>query len=184
MQMPSPTCEVEGGGLAGFPFDSTGTFDSNHKGQQNALYLTRGLPNPACRRTATAVLLRVALAQKHSAPIAITTKIIWSILSSSSLLTVPLIHCVTRLCCAPRRQAPPGCREGPILPQWETPCGVSAPTLRGKRIRPPYLYCAHPLHRNTTSSTSVGPGPRDHGHSESLSHGSAERIRLAREPSS
>ena len=71
--------------MSGLPFDSTGTLDSNHKGQQNALYLTRGLRNPACRRIATAVLLGATLAHQHNATIAIITKIIWSMLSSPLL---------------------------------------------------------------------------------------------------
>jgi len=76
MQLPSPACGVEGGRLSGLPFDSTGTLDRDHKGQQNALYLTRGRPNSACRRTATAVLHGATLAQQRSATIASTHKII------------------------------------------------------------------------------------------------------------
>ena len=51
---------------------------------------------------------------QRSATIAITHTIIWSMLFSSSSSTVLSIHSFTRLCCAPRRQTSPGCKERPI----------------------------------------------------------------------
>ena len=177
--MPSSACEVEGGGLSGLPFDSTGTLDSDHKGQLNARYLTRGRPNSACRRTATAVFLRAALAQQPSVTIAITTKIIWPMLSSSSLPTVPLIHIVTRLCCSPRRWAPPDGEA--YLPQRETP-GVLRRQSNGEKkpASVSLLWSSGCIASSRRPSTSAGSGPRDPVHSESLCHGSAERIRRAR----
>ena len=183
--MPSPACEVEGGRLSGLPFDSTGTLDSDHKGQQNALYLTRGRPNSACRRTAIAVLHCAALAQQRSVTIAITTKIIWSMLSSSSLLTVPLIHLVTRLCYSPRRQAPPGCRKGPIYLSGRRHAESRRhPNGEKKLASVSLLWSSGLIVSPRRLSTSAGSDPRDPVHSESLCHGSAERIRRAHEPSS
>jgi hypothetical protein len=80
--MPSLACEVEDGRLSGLPFDSTGTLDSDHKGQQSAPYLTRGLPTPPCRCTETADLHGATLVHQRSAIIAIAHRIIWSMLSS------------------------------------------------------------------------------------------------------
>ena len=181
--MPSPACEVEGGRLSGLPFDSTGTLDGDHNGQQNAPYLTRGLPNPACRRTATAVLHGATLAHQRSATIAIITKIIWSMLSSSSLWQSRSFILVTRLWCSPRRQAPPD--GGAYLPQWETP-GVLRrhPNGEKKPASVSLLWSSGLIASPRRSSTSAGSGPRDPVHSESLYHGSAARIRRAREPSS
>ncbi|MEO6308532.1 MAG: hypothetical protein ABIP43_11680, partial [Nitrospiraceae bacterium] len=61
MQIPSPACEVEEGGLSGLPFDSTGTPEGDHNAQRSAHHLIRGRLNLACRLTATAVLHRAAL---------------------------------------------------------------------------------------------------------------------------
>ena len=183
--MPSPTCEVEGGRLSGLPFDSTGTLDCDHKGQQSAPYLTRGRPTPACRRNTTAILHGATLAHQRSATIAVTTKIIWSMLSSSSLLTVPLIHLISRLSCSPRRQAPPGCRKGPIyLSGRRRAESRRHPNGEKKPASVSLLWSSGLITSPRRPSTSAGSGPRDPVHSESLYHGSAERIRRAREPSS
>jgi hypothetical protein len=82
VQVPSPTCEVERGRFSGLPFDSTGTLDGDHNVQQPAPHLTRNLPTPACRRTATAFLHREALAHQSSVTSAIIAKMIRSILAS------------------------------------------------------------------------------------------------------
>jgi hypothetical protein len=92
MQLPSPVCGLEGGALSGLPCVFTGILAGDHNGQQNAPYLTRGLPNLACSRTATAVLHGAAFPHQRNATIAIAHKMIWSMLPSSSLPTGALIH--------------------------------------------------------------------------------------------
>ena len=116
--------------MSGLPFDSTGTLDVDHKGQQNALYLTRGLRNPACRRIATAVLLGATLAHQHSATIVITTKIIWSMLSSSSLLAVPLLHSCHPPLLLTEKMGPSGWRG--LSTSVRDAGGVAAPLKRGE----------------------------------------------------
>ena len=150
MQMPSPACEVEGGGLSCLPFDSIGTLDSDHKGQQNVLYLTRGRPNSACRRTATAVLLRAALAQQSSVTIAITTKIIWPILSSSSLTTIPLLHSCHPPLLLTEKMGPSGWR-GPSTSARDAG-GVAAPIKRGEETGLRIFAVVIWPHRITTST--------------------------------
>lgn len=130
MQMPSPACEVESGGLSGLRLDSTGTLDSDHKGQQNAPYLTRGRPNSACRRTTTAVLHRAALAQQRSTTSAIITKMIWSMLPSSSLLAVPLLHSCHPPLVLTEKMGPSGWR-GPSTSVRDAG-GVAAPLKQGE----------------------------------------------------
>lgn len=179
--MTSSACEVEGGRLSGLPFDSTGTLDGDHKGQQSAPYLTRGLRNPACRRIATAVLLGATLAHQHSATIAITTKIIWSMLSSSSRLAVPRLHSCHPPLVLTEKMGSSGWRG--LSTSVRDAGGVAAPLKRGEEAGLRIFAVVMSLHRTTTSSTSVGSGPRDPVHSENLYHGSAARIRRAREPS-
>jgi len=142
MQMTSSACEVEGGRLSGLPFDSTGTLDGDHTGQQSAPYLTRGLRNPACRLITTAVLLGATLAHQHSATIVITTKIIWSMLSSSSRLAVPRLHSCLSPASGAHREDGPLRMEGPIYLS-EKRRGCCGATQTGRRSRPPYICCSH-----------------------------------------
>lgn len=181
--MPSLACEVEDGRLSGLPFDSTETLDSDHKGQQSAPYLTRGLPTPPCRCTETADLHGATLVHQRSAIIAIAHRIIWSMLSSLSLPTVPLLHSCHPPLLLTERRAPLG--GGAYLPQRETP-GVLRrhPDGEKKPASVSLLWSSSLIASPRRPPTSAGSGPRDHGHSESLYHGSAARIRRARALSS
>jgi hypothetical protein len=179
--MLSPSCEVEGGGLSGLPFDSTGTLDSDHKGQQNAPYLTRGRSNSACRLAATAVLLRAALAHQPSVTIAIITNMIRSILSSSSLTTVPLLHSCHPPLLLTEKMGPSRWRG--LSTSARDAGGVAAPPKRrGGPSSVSLLWSSGLIALPCRPSTSAESGHRDHGHSESLCHGSAARIRRARAP--
>lgn len=87
MQRSLPVREVEGGRLSGLPVNPIGTLDSNHKGQQTVSHFTRILCDPACRRTATALLRGDTLAHQQSATISIPHTIICSMLPSLLLMT-------------------------------------------------------------------------------------------------
>ena len=127
--------------MSGLPFDSTGTLDGDHKGQQSAPYLTRGLRNPARRRIATAVLLGATLAHQHSATIVITTKIIWSMLSSSSRLAVPRLHSCHPPLVLTEKISSSGWRG--LSTSVRDAGGCCGATQTGRKSRPPYICCSH-----------------------------------------
>ena len=182
--MPSPACEVEGGRLSGLPFDSTGALYGDHKGQQSAPYLTRGLRNPACRRTATAVLHG-----RDTCPTAYRHHCHFTqdhLVHAALLITAdsPAHSFLSPVSVAHREDMPlrgvkrglstsvgDAVRSRGANQMWEKkPASVSllwSPGLIASPRRP---------------STSAGSGPRDPGHSESLCHGSAEQDRRARAP--
>jgi hypothetical protein len=181
MQLPSPACRLGGRALSGLPFDSTAILAGDHNGQQNAPYLTRGPSNPTYRRTVTAILQGTAFPDQRNATIAIAHKMIWSMMSSSSLPTGALIHS----CHSPLLLTK---ETGPSLWRGLSALAGDAVRSRGatqtgekKPASVSLLSSSSLITSPHRPSISAGSGPRDPVHSESLYHGSVERIRRARE---
>lgn len=121
----------KGRGLFGLPFDATGTLAGDQKSQQLAPYLIRGLPDPVCRRTATAVLHDAALAQYRNATSAIAHRIIWP-MRSSSFCNKPLVYTEET---GPSRWRELSASAGDAVRS-------RGATLMGTRNRPPCFRCA------------------------------------------
>lgn len=167
--------------LRGWPSASAGSVRRRDQGR----FFRRRRDKPWVNRTrAFTILHRETPVQQHSVTSAIAQKIIRSIRSSFSLPTAPSIL-VTGLGDSPSRQAPPGCRKGPIYLSGRRSEDSRRPPRPGKetgiRVSAMVLWS----HRFTLSpSISAEPGRRGSGHNESLYRGSAARIRRVRGPSS
>lgn len=148
-------------------------------------FFRRRSDKPWVNRTrAFTILHGETCAQQRSVTSAIAQKIIRSILSSFSLRTAPCIF-ATSLGDSPSRQAPPGCKKGPIYLSGRRSEDSRRPPKPGKEAGLPVSAVSSSVIPSPyRSTTAAGSGLRGSVHSESLYHGSAVRIRRARVPSS